>query len=65
MLGDEAYAGSESFQRLSQAVQDVLGFEHFIPVYQGRGAEQLLIPALLAQRPSAAPIFISNYHWRC
>src|SRR5499425_3287106 len=31
MLGDESYAGSESFYHLKTAVQDLTGFKHVIP----------------------------------
>jgi tyrosine phenol-lyase len=46
-LGDEAYAGSRSFFRLEQAVQEVFGYRHVIPCHQGRGAEHLLALALV------------------
>ncbi len=42
MVADDAYAGSESFYKLADAVQDVLGFEYTMPVHQGRAAEHLL-----------------------
>ena len=46
-LGDEAYAGSRSFYRLEQAMRDVFGYRHLIPVHQGRGAEHLLARTLV------------------
>jgi tyrosine phenol-lyase len=47
MLGDEAYAGSESFYRLEQAVQEVYGFPLVVPTHQGRGAEHLISQVLI------------------
>src|SRR3970040_249383 len=43
MMGaDDAYAGSERFYRLHDAVKEVLGFDYAMPVHQGRAAEHLL-----------------------
>ena len=47
--GDEAYAGSESFQRLESAVADVMGFSRIVPAHQGRGAENVLYGSLLSE----------------
>lgn len=42
MLGDEAYAGSENFYHLEEALQKYYGYKYLVPTHQGRGAEHLL-----------------------
>jgi tyrosine phenol-lyase len=42
MMGDEAYAGSKSFERMEVAIQKHYGYKYIIPTHQGRGAENLL-----------------------
>jgi tyrosine phenol-lyase len=48
MLGDEAYAGSESFYRFERAVQDVYGYPFMVPTHQGRGAEHIISKVLIS-----------------
>ncbi|PSQ44370.1 tyrosine phenol-lyase, partial [Halobacteriales archaeon SW_7_68_16] len=57
--GDEAYAGSDSFDRLREAVADVIGFERIVPAHQGRGAENVLYGAMLSE----GDVAISNTHF--
>lgn len=42
MRGDESYAGSESFWRLKDVIQDLTGFDNFLPTHQGRASERIL-----------------------
>ncbi len=47
MLGDEAYAGARSFFRLKETMDEIFGFKHFVPVHQGRAAENILAAVML------------------
>lgn len=56
---DESYAGARSFYRLQEAVRDITGMPHFVPVHQGRAAEHIIF-GLLLKAGSRVP---SNQHF--
>jgi tryptophanase len=57
--GDESYAGSPSWFRFLDSVQDLFPFEHVIPTHQGRAAEKILFTAV-GGRGKAVP---NNTHF--
>ncbi|MCL2561969.1 MAG: tryptophanase [Rikenellaceae bacterium] len=56
---DDAYAGSQSFERLHGAVREVLGKELLLPVHQGRAAEHIICRTFV--RPG--DVVPMNYHF--
>ena len=66
MLGDEAYAGSESFEHLENFIQTTFDYRYVVPCHQGRAAEHLLFPVLASLprvKTTKRPCFLSNYHF--
>src|SRR5664280_1688862 len=47
LRGDESYAGARSYFRMAESMQQIFGFEHFVPTHQGRAAENILTALLV------------------
>lgn len=56
MQGDESYAGSPSFFRFEETIQQLTGMPLVIPTHQGRAAEKILFSILGAK----GKYFVSN-----
>ncbi len=46
MMGDESYAGSNSFYRFEETIQQLTGMPIVIPTHQGRAAEKILFSVI-------------------
>ena len=57
--GDESYAGSPSWFRFLESVQDLFPFKHVIPTHQGRAAEKILFTVI----GGAGKIVPNNTHF--
>jgi len=55
----QAYAGSQSYYSLEKAMRDIFGFKHFVPVHQGRAAENVLFSTMV----SAGCFVPNNMHF--
>lgn len=59
MVADDAYAGGESYYRLVDAVQEILGYKYVLPTHQGRAAEHLIDKVFL----KPGQVVPTNYHF--
>ncbi len=59
MVGDESYAGAESYYRLQESAQEIFSMPYIQIVHQGRAAEKVLLPILLEGKKYA----IANMHF--
>ena len=59
MVSDDAYAGSESFYKLKDAVEEIFGLKYSLPAHQGRAAEHLLAKYFV----KPGNVIPMNYHF--
>ena len=59
MRADDAYAGSQSYLRLEEVVQKVFNCKYYLPVHQGRAAENI-ISRVFIKPGDVVPM---NYHF--
>ncbi|WP_319695929.1 tryptophanase [Streptomyces sp. ME19-01-6] len=59
MAGDESYSGSRSFYRFHETITELTGYQHILPVHQGRAAERVLFSTLL----EPGRLVLSNTHF--
>ncbi len=59
MQADDAYAGSETFNRVKAAVKEVFGTDNVLPAHQGRACENILAEAFV--KPGM--VALMNFHF--
>ncbi len=59
MQSDDSYAGSETFTRLENKIQEIFDKKFFLPAHQGRACENILAQAFV--KPGT--IVATNYHF--
>lgn len=59
MIADDSYAGSETFYRMEEKLQEIFGMKYFLPAHQGRACENLLCQ-IFVEPGSVVPM---NYHF--
>lgn len=59
MMGDESYAGAESWEKMHSAIHQLTGYPYILPTHQGRAAERILYGYL----GNKTKTFISNSHF--
>ncbi len=59
LVADDSYAGSETYFRLENKIKELFGTEFFLPVHQGRAAENI-ISQVFVKPDTIVPM---NYHF--
>lgn len=59
MVADDAYAGSETFNRLHAKLREIFGMDFFLPAHQGRAAEHIIAKTFV--KPGS--VVAMNFHF--
>ena len=59
LRADDAYAGSETFYRMRDKLEEIFGIKHLLPTHQGRACEHIIATHLV--KPDNCVIM--NYHF--
>jgi tryptophanase len=59
MIADDSYAGSATYYRLENKVNELFGTEYFLPAHQGRACESILSEAFV----KPGDVVPMNYHF--
>ena len=59
MQADDSYAGSETYYRLEEVLQDIFGMKYFLPAHQGRACENIIAQVFV--KPGL--VTLMNYHF--
>ncbi len=59
MESDDSYAGSETFPKLQNKIKELFGMDYFLPVHQGRAAENILSQVFVKE----GQVVPMNYHF--
>ena len=59
MEADDSYAGSATFTKLEQKIQEIFGMQYYLPAHQGRACENILARTFV----TAGSVIPMNYHF--
>lgn len=59
MQADDAYAGSQSFYKMEEALREVFGKHYVLPAHQGRAAENIISRSFIKE----GDVIPMNYHF--
>ena len=59
LIADDSYAGSATYTRLENKLQEIFGLPYFLPAHQGRACENILAQTLV----TPGSIVPMNYHF--